>query len=83
MNVYYYDYVADRSSAEDMRLVERINARPDGAIVLYEILNLVDGKRSIQSIRDYISAAYGPVPIEDVSDYLRVLEKIGVVKIEA
>jgi aminopeptidase YwaD len=83
MNVYYYDYVADRSSAEDMKLVERINARPDGSIILYEILNLVDGKRSIQSIRDYISAAYGPVAIEDVSDYLRVLEKIGVVKIEA
>jgi hypothetical protein len=66
-----------------MRLVERINARPDGSIILYEILNLVDGKRSIQSIRDYISAAYGPVAIEDVSDYLRLLEKIGVVKIEA
>ena len=42
----------------------------------------MDGKRSIQAIRDYITAAYGQVAIEDVSDYLRLLEKIGVVKIE-
>jgi aminopeptidase YwaD len=83
MNVYYYDYVADRASGDDIRVVERIGARSNGQIILYEILNLVDGKRSIQSIRDYISAAYGPVPIEDVSDYLRLLEKVGVVKIEA
>jgi aminopeptidase YwaD len=83
MNVYYYDYVSDRASGDDLRVIERINSKPNGGIVLYEILNLVDGKRSIQAIRDYITAAYGPVAIEDVSDYLRLLEKIGVVKIEA
>jgi aminopeptidase YwaD len=83
MNVYYYDYVAERAGGDDLKVVERINTKPNADIVLYEILNLVDGKRSIQAIRDYIAAAYGPVPIEDVSDYLRLLEKIGVVKIEA
>lgn len=83
MNVYYYDYVAERASGDDLKVVERINTRPNGEIVLYEILNLVDGKRSIQAIRDYIAAGYGLVPIEEVSDYLRLLEKIGVVKIEA
>jgi aminopeptidase YwaD len=83
MNVYYYDYVADRASGDDLRVIERINSKPNGEIIPYEILNLVDGKRSIQAIRDYITAAYGPVAIEDVSDYLRLLEKIGVVKIEA
>ena len=83
MNVYYYDYVAERAGGGDLKVVERINTKPNADIVLYEILNLVDGKRSIQAIRDYIAAAYGPVPIEDVSDYLRLLEKIGVVKIEA
>lgn len=83
MNVYYYDYVAERAGGDDLKVVERINTRPNPDIVLYEILNLVDGKRSIQAIRDYIAAAYGAVPIEDVSDYLRLLEKVGVVKIEA
>jgi hypothetical protein len=82
MSVYYYDYVTERANTEDLRVVERINAMPKGEIILYETLNLVDGKRSVQAIRDYISAAYGAVPIEDVANYLRVLEKIGVVKIE-
>jgi hypothetical protein len=80
MTVYYYDYVAERAGGDDLRVVERINARPGGDIILYEILNLVDGKRSIQAIRDYVAAAYGPIAVEDVADYLRLLEKVGVVK---
>ncbi|HEY3136551.1 MAG TPA: DUF4910 domain-containing protein [Blastocatellia bacterium] len=82
IDVYYYNYVADRASGDDMRIVQQIGGRPKGGIILYEILNLVDGKRSIQAIRDYIAAAYGPIAIEDVSEYLRLLEKVGVVKIE-
>src|SRR5215510_3530886 len=82
MNVYYYDYISERANADDLKVVERVSGRSNGEIILYETLNLVDGKRSIQAIRDYISAAYGPVPIEDVGDYLRLLDKIGVVKIE-
>jgi hypothetical protein len=79
MNVYYYDYVAERANG-DLRAVERIGSMPDGEILLYEILNLVDGKRSVQAIRDYIAAAYGPIGIEDVADYLKLLERIGVVR---
>jgi aminopeptidase YwaD len=82
MNVYYYDYVADHASPEDMHAVEAIASRPGGEVTLYEILNLVDGKRSIQEIRDYIAAAYGQIPIDLVSDYLRLLDKIGVVRFE-
>lgn len=82
MNIYYYDYVTERASGDDLKVIDRLNSRPNSSVVQYEILNLVDGKRSIQAIRDFISAAYGPVAIEDVADYLRVLEKIGVVKLE-
>ena len=82
MNVYYYDYVAERADGDDLKVLDQIGQRPKGEIILYEILNLVDGKRSIQGIRDYVAAAYGLVPIEEVADYLRLLEKIGVVKIE-
>jgi len=81
MSVYYYDYVAEHANG-DMRAVERISAMPKGDILMYEILNLVDGKRSVQAIRDYIAAAYGPIAIEDVADYLKLLEKIGVVRME-
>ncbi|MEK6299380.1 MAG: DUF4910 domain-containing protein [Acidobacteriota bacterium] len=81
MNVYYYDYVAERAGG-DLRAVERISSMPHGEILLYEILNLVDGKRSVQAIRDFITAAYGSIAVEDVSEYLKLLEKIGVLRIE-
>ncbi|HXG90836.1 MAG TPA: DUF4910 domain-containing protein [Blastocatellia bacterium] len=82
MNVYYYDYVAERASSDDLKVVERISERSGGEIILYEILNLVDGKRSVQAIRDYLAAAYGLIPVEDVSDYLQLLEKIGVIEMK-
>jgi len=81
MNVYYYDYVAERANG-DLRAVERIASMPRGEILLYEILNLVDGQRSVQAIRDFITAAYGPIAVEDVTEYLKLLEKIGVVRME-
>ncbi len=82
MQIYYYDYVAERIGEEDRRVIDRISQRPNGDVILYEILNLVDGKRTIQDIRNYIAASYGAIPVEEVSEYLRVLAKIGVVAIE-
>jgi hypothetical protein len=82
MNIYYYDYIEDRASAEDKQALERSFAGSHRDIILYEILNLVDGKRNIQGIRDFITAAYRPVAVDDVAAYLRLLEKIGVVRIE-
>jgi aminopeptidase YwaD len=46
----------------------------------YEVLNFADGKRNGQEIRDVVSAEYGPVPLELVVEYLRALEKVGVVE---
>ena len=46
----------------------------------YEVLNFADGKRNAQEIRDAVSAEYGPVPLELVVEYLKALEKIGVVE---
>ena len=45
----------------------------------YEVLNFADGKRNAQEIRDSVSAEYGPVPLEMVVEYLRALEKTGLV----
>jgi hypothetical protein len=55
---------------------------PDGDVLVYDILNLVDGKRNIQAIRDYVAAAYSPIAVEDIANYLRLLERIGVVKMD-
>ena len=46
----------------------------------YEVLNFANGKRNAQGIRDAVSAEYGPVPLEMAVEYLRALEKIGVVE---
>ena len=82
MNVYYYDYVAEHVSPDDLKMIESISNRPDAAIIEYEILNLVDGKRNVQAIRDYLSAAYGQMSVDEVATYLRLLEKAGVVRME-
>jgi aminopeptidase YwaD len=46
----------------------------------YETLNFVDGSRNALDIAHAVSAEYGPVPLEMVVEYLRALEKIGVVE---
>jgi predicted transcriptional regulator len=46
----------------------------------YEVLNFANGKRNAQEIRDAVSAEYGPVPLELIVEYLRALEKIGIVE---
>jgi hypothetical protein len=43
------------------------------------VLDLVDGRRTAQQIRDAVSAIYGPVPLEWVVEYLRALAEIEVV----
>ena len=50
-----------------------------GHYMLYEALNLVDGKRSVADIRDFISAEYEPVSVQEVDQYFRFLESVGVV----
>jgi aminopeptidase YwaD len=83
MNIYYYDYIADRAQPEDLEIVKRLGAMPHGDILMYEILNLVNGQRSTQEIRDYVSVAYGAVPVGDVAAYLQLLDKIGVVTLNS
>jgi hypothetical protein len=82
MNIYYYDYITEHASGDDLQPLERITSKPHGDVLAYEILNLVDGTRSIQSIRDYLSAAYGQIGVEEVAEYLQLLDKIGVVRFE-
>jgi aminopeptidase YwaD len=54
----------------------------DGPSYGYEALNLVDGKRTVQRIRDDLAATVGPAPVEEVEAYLRTLERLGVVERE-
>jgi aminopeptidase YwaD len=56
-----------------------LNVRDQSGLYAYEIVNFVNGKRSLGEIRDAVSAEYGPIPLELVADYLQACVEAGVV----
>ncbi len=83
MSVFGYDYFQDRCGAKNVcnpRLLRFQGLWGAGGEYAYEVLNLADGTRTAQQIRDAVSAEYGPVPLELVVEYLRALEAIGLVE---
>jgi hypothetical protein len=47
--------------------------------VTYEIVNFIDGTRTVAEIRDAVSAEFEPVDLGAVSEYLDVLAKAGAI----
>ncbi len=45
----------------------------------YEIVNFVDGRRTVGQIRDAVAAEYGPIEVELVSDYLDACAEAGII----
>jgi len=81
--VFGYDYFAEHAKAAGLvtpKLLRYEGLWGAGEEYAYEALNFADGKRNAQQIRDVVSAEYGPVPVEMVVEYLKALEKIGVVE---
>ncbi len=81
--VFGYDYFAEHAKAAGIttpKLLSYEGLWGAGEEYAYEVLNFADGKRNAQEIRDAVSAEYGPVPLEMVVEYLKALEKIGVVE---
>ncbi len=84
MSAFGYDYFTDHYGAErekTIRLLLYQGLRGAGGEYAYEVLNLVNGRRTAQDIRDAGSAAYGPIPLELVVEYLRALESIRVIEV--
>ncbi len=46
----------------------------------YEIVNFIDGKRSVGEIRDAVSAEYGPIPVNLVADYLNACAEVKIIQ---
>ena len=78
---------------DDRRVPSRTsaNAGPADASVLktansqdvaYEVVNFIDGKRTVSDIRDAVSAEFGPVALPAVVQYLEALAKAGAVAIK-
>lgn len=83
MSVFGYDYFTDHYGAEkerSVRLLQFEGLRGSGGEYSYEVLNLVDGQRTVQDIRNTVSAMYGPIPLELVVEYLRALESIKIIE---
>jgi aminopeptidase YwaD len=81
--VFGYDYFAEHAKAAGVatpKLLSYEGLWGAGEEYAYEVLNFADGKRNVQEIRDAVSAEYGPVPLEMVVEYLKALEKIGIVE---
>jgi hypothetical protein len=56
-----------------------VNVQDQSALYAYEIVNFVDGKRSVADIRDAVAAEFGPIPLEIVSDYLNACEEAKII----
>ncbi|MFI5057741.1 MAG: M28 family metallopeptidase [Candidatus Acidiferrales bacterium] len=81
--VFGYDYFADHAKAAGVgtpKLLSYEGLWGAGEEYAYEVLNFADGERNAQEIRDAVSAEYGPAPLELVVEYLKALERIGVVE---
>ncbi|MGB8458103.1 MAG: M28 family peptidase [Candidatus Acidiferrum sp.] len=83
MAVFGYDYSEAEwkklGQVRQPRLLEYQGLWGGGEEYAYEALNFTDGVLNAQQIRDRVSVEYGPVPLEMVVEYLKALEKIGVV----
>lgn len=81
--VFGSDYFADRAKAAGIampKIFEYEGLWGAGEEYAYETLNFVDGVISAQQVRDLVSAEYGPISLELVVEYLKGLEKIGVLE---
>ena len=82
MTAFGYDYFTDHFAYREKPLGLTIyrGLHGSGSDYAYEVLNLVDGHRTVQEIRDAVSATYGSIPVEMVFEYLQALESIRVVE---
>ncbi len=81
--VFGSDYVNDRTATAGVtppKVLSYEGVWGSGEEYTYEVLNFVDGLLDAQQIRDRVSAEYGPVPLDLVVEYLRTLEKVGLVE---
>ena len=72
------DWLTEKAGAASLA----ISREPNGDDLTYEILNFVDGVRSVADIRDAVSAEFQPIALRAVSEYLDLLAKSGAITLE-
>lgn len=81
------DVLLDRLGSDRVQKIRLLNAdssrllkvQDRGALYAYEIVNFIDGKKSVAEIRDAVAAEFGPIPTALVSDYLDACEEAKIV----
>ncbi len=81
------DVLRDRLGDDRLRKIKLLSAESNrfvksqdrSALYAYEIVNFIDGKKSVADIRDAVSAEFGPIPLEIVSDYLKACEEAKII----
>ena len=71
------DWVAAKAGAAAGAIA--IARLPHSDDITYEIVNFVDGVRSVSDIRDAVSAEFEPVDLAAVAEYLELLAKAGAI----
>jgi aminopeptidase YwaD len=77
LEVYYYNHL---TAVLGDPLVPPPALEKRDEVLAYEALNLVDGKRSVDEIRDVLTGRYTPVPLAEVSAWIDLLARAGVVR---
>jgi hypothetical protein len=54
----------------------------DVDLIMFELTNFIDGRRSISDIRDAVSAEFRPLPLPSVTDYFERLAKSGAITLK-
>jgi hypothetical protein len=80
MTVFGYDWFEDHHAGPPTALLSFRGARGTGSEYAYEVLSLVNGRRTVSEIRNIVSAEFGPVPIPVVLEYLQQLERAGAIR---
>jgi len=75
----WFDDRLARAALARPRLLAR-EAPRNGPSFGYEALNLVDGRRSVGEIRAMLAATIAEVPVEEVTEYLDTLARLGVIE---
>ena len=82
MAVFGYNYFDDhyKPGLKMPALLSYTGIHGSGGEYTYEALNLVNGNHTVMEIRNRLSAEFGPVPVELVSEYLEALKETGVIE---
>ncbi len=71
------EWVVEKAGPDAAKIA--IARAPNSGDVTYEIVNFIDGTRTVGEIRDAVSAEFEPVAPADVAEYLNVLAKAGAI----